>query len=381
MAAAGSLLAVARFRTRALLLRARPPRAHARAASCASGSAAARVPSRLGTDARRVASPPSASAFPRDSLAARARAKSTLIPSAVVDDALLAAARDSSPVAMLEHAADRYGGVVVDEASLPPATDAFVAALASSIEAWRAAGVRGVWLKIPTERAELVGPAVHDHGFGFHHAEPTYVMLTRWLPGDAEENHLPPNASHQVGVGAFVTRGDGKVLLVQERRGPAAAATRPDFWKLPTGLVEQGEDIPDAAIREVLEETGVRTEFVSILGIRHGHKIAFGKSDMFFLVALKIADGAEDHAIAIQEQELVAAEWRTMASMGAENAYISPGSHMDHMYGLCQMHAEGKYDGMGWQALPAGFNREGNVTTYSNAPTPDVMAKGTEEGK
>ena len=121
---------------------------------------------------------------------------------------------------MLEHAADRYGGVVVDEASFPPATDAFVAALASSIEAWRAAGVRGVWLKIPTERAELVGPAVHDHGFGFHHAEPTYVMLTRWLPGDAEENHLPPNASHQVGVGAFVTRGDGKVLLVRNAAAP-----------------------------------------------------------------------------------------------------------------------------------------------------------------
>jgi hypothetical protein len=35
---------------------------------------------------------------------------------------------------------------------------------------------------------------------------------------------------------------------------------------------------------EVFEETGVRTEFVSILGIRHGHNIAFGKSDMFFLV-------------------------------------------------------------------------------------------------
>jgi 8-oxo-dGTP pyrophosphatase MutT (NUDIX family) len=48
--------------------------------------------------------------------------------------------------------------------------------------------------------------------------------------------------------------------------------------------VDQGEDIPAGAVREVFEETGVRTEFVSILGIRHGHNIAFGKSDMFFLV-------------------------------------------------------------------------------------------------
>ena len=106
-------------------------------------------------------------------------------------------------------------------------------------------------------------------------------MLTRWLPED-EPDMLPPNASHQVGIGAFVQNGEGKTLLVQERRGPAAAAARPDFWKLPTGLVEQGEDIPAAAVREVLEETGVKTEFVSILGIRHGHGVAFGKSDMFF---------------------------------------------------------------------------------------------------
>jgi hypothetical protein len=136
--------------------------------------------------------------------------------------------------------------------------------------------------------------AVHAGGFGFHHAEPTYVMLTRWLPTE-EENLLPPNASHQVGpwlyswkappglvtqplnmkcdddwflrsllsqtgqlvcryfrvgVGAFITNGAGEVLLVQERRGPAAAAERPEFWKLPTGLVDQGEDIPNAAMRE-----------------------------------------------------------------------------------------------------------------------------------
>lgn len=228
-----------------------------------------------------------------------------------------------------------------------------------------------MWLKIPTGRAELVGHAVHEGGFGFHHAEPTYVMLTRWLPMD-EENLLPPNASHQVGIGAFITNGKNEVLLVQERRGPAAS--RPDFWKLPTGLVEQGEDIPEAAVREVFEETGVKAEFVSILGIRHGHNIAFGKSDMFFLVALRIADGAADHAITIQEQELVAAAWKPLEDM-ANNPHIMPGSHMDHMYGLCIEHAKGTYAGMGWQALPMGFNRDADVVTYSNAPRRDVMAK------
>ena len=74
---------------------------------------------------------------------------------------------------------------------------------------------------------------------------------------------------------------------------------------------------------------------------------------MFFLVALKLADGAEEADIVIQEQELPRLrESPTMAG----NPLIMPGSHMDHMYGLCVEHAAGRYSGMGWQALPMGFN-------------------------
>jgi len=301
------------------------------------------------------------------------RSRSTLIPSAVADDAFRATSTRTM-TEELAHAVDRYGGVIVDQETLPETTEAFTAALQASIEAWIERGVRGVWLKIPLERADLVGPAARACGFRFHHAEPAYVMLTRWLPED-EPDMLPPNASHQVGIGAFVQNGEGKTLLVQERRGPAAAAARPDFWKLPTGLVEQGEDIPAAAVREVLEETGVKTEFVSILGIRHGHGVAFGKSDMFFLVSLRIADGESAHEVRVQEQELAAAEWRDLAD-ASHSEYILEGSHMDHMYGLCVAHAEGRYAGMGWQALPAGFNRDGTVVTYSNDPSPDTLAKG-----
>ena len=57
---------------------------------------------------------------------------------------------------MLGHAADRYGGVIVDDATLPDTVDAFAAQLEASLKAWIAAGVRGVWLKIPKERAEYV---------------------------------------------------------------------------------------------------------------------------------------------------------------------------------------------------------------------------------
>jgi len=41
-----------------------------------------------------------------------------------------------------------------------------------------------------------------QEGFWFHHAEPKYLMLAFWIPEGAHT--LPANASHRVGVGAFV---------------------------------------------------------------------------------------------------------------------------------------------------------------------------------
>lgn len=69
---------------------------------------------------------------------------------------------------MLEHTVDRYGGVIVDHESFPSTSEAFAASLVTSLNAWIANGVRGVWLKIPTERAELVGHAVRGRGGGAH---------------------------------------------------------------------------------------------------------------------------------------------------------------------------------------------------------------------
>jgi len=54
-----------------------------------------------------------------------------------------------------------------------------------------------------------------------------------------------------------------KLLCIQEVR-PLAA----DQWKLPGGLVETGESIEQASVREVREETGVKCTFKSVIGFR-----------------------------------------------------------------------------------------------------------------
>lgn len=40
-------------------------------------------------------------------------------------------------------------------------------------------------------------------------------------------------------------------------------------WVLPKGRVEKGEEIKDAALREVLEESGVKAEIVKYIGMAH----------------------------------------------------------------------------------------------------------------
>lgn len=105
-----------------------------------------------------------------------------------------------------------------------------------------------------------------------HHCEPEYVVLNLWLRQG--ENKIPPFATHLVGVAGFVLNAKKEVLLVKE------GSKQVSGWKLPGGYVNLGEEFGAAAVREVEEETGVKTAFRSLLGIRHQHNVSFGRSDM-----------------------------------------------------------------------------------------------------
>jgi ADP-ribose pyrophosphatase YjhB (NUDIX family) len=92
------------------------------------------------------------------------------------------------------------------------------------------------------------------------------------------------------------------LLAVQEKCGPLKGT---GFWKIPTGLVDSNEDLHIAACREVLEETGIKTEFVGLLCFRHAHNFQFGKSDLFFVCLLKPLN----YNIVKQDSEIAACEW------------------------------------------------------------------------
>lgn len=54
---------------------------------------------------------------------------------------------------------------------------------------------------------------------------------------------------------------EGKILLVRRNHDPMAGE-----WSFPSGYVDAGERLEDAAIREVLEETGVSVRLLRLLG-------------------------------------------------------------------------------------------------------------------
>jgi ADP-ribose pyrophosphatase len=64
-----------------------------------------------------------------------------------------------------------------------------------------------------------------------------------------------------VGVGVLIER-DGEYLLIRRAADPDKG-----MWSVPGGLVEVGERVKDAALREAVEETGLNVEIVERLGV------------------------------------------------------------------------------------------------------------------
>ena len=63
---------------------------------------------------------------------------------------------------------------------------------------------------------------------------------------------------------------------------------------MPTGLLDPGEDIVDAAIREAKEETGLECTFDQILCMRQAHGGIFNQSDMFTVCSCTLSPIYDD---------------------------------------------------------------------------------------
>ncbi|KAH9254060.1 hypothetical protein BASA81_007935 [Batrachochytrium salamandrivorans] len=240
----------------------------------------------------------------------------------------------------------------------------FESQLFSTLHVLRERDVRGVWLKLETKFVDYVAPAVRL-GFEFHSATSKTVTLSAWLPKD-EPSKLPPCPSHFIGVGCFMLNSHDQVLVVREKSGPSAQMK--NFWKLPGGLCDSQEDIPTAAERELREETGLDSKFLSISTIQEVHHTNSpaagvsrqGTTDLYCLCVLQPVN--ENQQIVACETEIAEAKWMPASELLKLPFYAAKGTVFHKMFNHACEVARGKAQGMVVERLNLGFrNVENNL--------------------
>eukprot|EP00980_Cylindrotheca_fusiformis_P016022 scaffold4715_cov115-Cylindrotheca_fusiformis.AAC.6 len=203
---------------------------------------------------------------------------------------------------------DHYNGVTLhlDRLDDDHSPTEFAENLKQALDFWKTEGRKGIWVHAPPHKAHMV-PHCVDQGFAFHFVREGTLILSQWLP-EKTPSKLPFGPTHQVGIGALVLHPSdpSKMLVVQEKSGPAATWK---LWKMPTGLLDPSEDIPEAAIRELREETGLDGTMNGIICFRQAHRPS-SASDLFFVCRLVLKD--PDAKWTPQEDEIAEIQWMSV---------------------------------------------------------------------
>jgi len=108
-----------------------------------------------------------------------------------------------------------------------------------------------------------------------------------------------------------LVRWQGQILLVRRGHAPLQG-----YWGLPGGGVELGETVEAAVVREVEEETGLRTRVTRFLGytdaIEHGEQ---GRVRWHYVILYFEAEPTGGHLKAADDADMV--RWVTPAEAGA----------------------------------------------------------------
>jgi ADP-ribose pyrophosphatase YjhB (NUDIX family) len=107
-------------------------------------------------------------------------------------------------------------------------------------------------------------------------------MLSQMSPDPIE--YFASLPKRRVGAGALLLDGTGSVLMVEP--------VYKEYWEIPGGIVEEGEDPRQACGRECLEELGLRLKIGRLLVLEHQtQEPPLGDSIMFVYEGGVLPDG------------------------------------------------------------------------------------------
>ncbi|MBI4850713.1 MAG: NUDIX domain-containing protein [Acidobacteria bacterium] len=199
---------------------------------------------------------------------------------------------------MLTALRNKYDGIFIASDALPESKETFDILLKESISYWSQQDIKVVWLEISATKCELIQAAINN-GFEFHHCFTSKLILTKRL---INNSYIPSFSTHTIGAGAVVLSEERKILVVLEKMD---LVNRPQYYKLPGGMLERGEHMSEGVVREVFEETGIKSEFKGLLSFRHHHRGQFNTSNIYAVFLLKPLS----FDISIDETEIGRAMW------------------------------------------------------------------------
>ena len=129
---------------------------------------------------------------------------------------------------------------------------------------------------------------------------------------------------------------------------------------MPTGLLDPGEDVGEAAIRELKEETGLDGTLERVLCVRQAHT-PDKASDLFFVCLLKLEDPKQTPVL--QEEEICDLQWMTTEEYCNQKAWRESPAYQELNAAIVRT-AQEETAGMVERKLPVGF-RPGTNTLYT----------------
>jgi len=186
---------------------------------------------------------------------------------------------------------DRYGGVIIDASTLPHTLKEFEEYLIELISEQKDKKI--MWITLPISKSDHI-PLLTKHNFNFFDCTETSLILFKKL---AVNPITPISTNHTVGVGAFV-RDINEILVIKDKISKT--------YKLPGGYIENNENISQALVREVLEETGIEVKLESIVSIGHFSPAQFNESEIY--IVCKAKPLSKDITIG-DNHEIVEAKW------------------------------------------------------------------------